>query len=107
MSSVFGKSHRIISISLIALLIGAQTISIAHAYEHDPESIQGTACATCVSANQLAAAAIDNGQATAPRGFKSVFSNDRTTPYAIVDLYAPRERGPPCSTLTSYQASFF
>ena len=97
MSSVFGKSRRIISVSLIALLIGVQTISIAHAYEHDPESAQGTACATCVSINQLAAAAIDNGQATAPRGFQSVFSNDRATPGAIVDLYAPRERGPPAA----------
>jgi hypothetical protein len=97
MSSAFGKSRRFISISLIALLIGVQTISIAHAYEHDPESVQGTACATCVSVNQLAAAAIDNGQATAPRGFISVFSNDRTTPSAIVDLDAPRERGPPAA----------
>lgn len=97
MSSIFGKSHRIISVSLIALLIGVQTISIAHAYEHDPESAQGTACATCVSVNQLAAAAIDNGQAMPPRGFKSVFSSDRATPNAIVDLYAPRERGPPAA----------
>ena len=95
MSSEFGKSRRFISVTLIALLIGVQTISIAHAYEHDPEPVQGTACATCVSVNQLAAAAIDNGQAMAPRGFKSVFSNDRTTPNAIVDRYAPRERGPP------------
>jgi hypothetical protein len=97
MSSVFGKSRRIISVSLIALLIGVQTISIAHAYEHDPESVQGTVCATCVSVNQLMAAAIDNGQATASRGFKSVFSNDRITPNAIVDRYAPRERGPPAA----------
>lgn len=95
MSSVFGKSREFIGVSLIALLIGVQTISIAHVYEHEPESVQGTACATCVSVNQLAAAAIDNGQATAPRGFKSVFSNDRTTPNAIIDRYAPRERGPP------------
>jgi hypothetical protein len=97
MSSVFGKFRRFISVSLIALLIGVQTISIAHAYEHAPESIQGTACATCASVNQLAAAAIDKGQATAPRGFESVFSNDCTTPIAIVDRYAPRERGPPAN----------
>jgi len=97
MSSVFGKFRRIISVSLIALLIGVPTILIAHAYEHDPESAQGTACATCVSANQLTAAAIDNGQATAPRGLKSVFSNDRATPNAVVDLCAPRERGPPAA----------
>lgn len=97
MSSVFGKSHWIISVSLIALLIGVQTISIAHAFEHDPESAQGTPCAACVSVNQLAAAAIDNGQATPHFGFESVFSNDRATPNAIVDLYAPRERGPPAA----------
>jgi len=95
MSSVFGKSRRLISVSLIALLIGVQTISIAHAYEHDPESVQGTACATCVSVNQLAAAAIDNGQATAPGGFKSGICNDRVILIAIVDLCIPRERGPP------------
>jgi hypothetical protein len=97
MNSVFVKSRRFISVSLIALLIGAQTISIAHAYEHDPESVQGTACATCVSVNQLAAAAVDNGQATAPRGFKSVFSNDRAVSIAVVELRAPRERGPPAA----------
>ena len=95
MSSVFGKFRQIVSAMLIALLIGAQTISIAHAYEHDPESTQGTACATCVSANQLEAAAVDNGQATAPRGFKTVVSSDHATRNTIVDLYAPRERGPP------------
>ena len=97
MNSVFGKSRRLISVSLIALLIGVQTISIAHAYEHDPESVQGTACATCVSVNQLAAATIDNGQATAPRGFKSEISNDRAIPIAIVDPCTPRERGPPAA----------
>jgi len=97
MSIVFGKSRRLISVSLIALLIGVQTISIAHAYEHDPETVQGTACATCVSVNQLAAAAIDNGQATAPRGFKSEFSNDRSIVIAIVDLCTPRVRGPPAA----------
>jgi hypothetical protein len=97
MSSVFGKSRRFISVLLIALLIGVQTISVAHAYEHDPESVQRTACATCVSVNQLAAAAIDNAQATAPRGFKSVFSNDRAILFAVVDLCAPRERGPPAA----------
>ena len=97
MSSVFGKSHRLVGVSFITLLIGVQTISIAHAYEHDPQSVQGTACATCVSINQLAAAAIDNGQATAPRGFKSVFNNDRAILIAIVDLCVPRERGPPAA----------
>jgi len=97
MSSLFGKSRWLISVSLIALLIGVQTISIAHSYEHDPESVQGTACATCVSVNQLAAAAIDNGQTTAPRGFKSEFSNDRAIHTVIVDLCAPRERGPPAA----------
>lgn len=95
MSSVFGKFRRLISVSLIALLIAVQTISIAHAYEHDPESVQGTACATCVSVNQLAVAAIDNGQATAPRRFKSLFNKDRAVLVTIVDLCAPRERGPP------------
>lgn len=100
MSSVFGKSRRFISVLLIALLIGVQTISIAHAYEHDPESVQGTACATCVSVNQLAAAAIDSGQATAPPGFDSVFGNDRPILVAIVDLCAPRVRGPPAAPLT-------
>jgi len=97
MSSVFGKSRRFISVLLIALLIGVQTISIAHAYEHDPSSVQDTACATCVSVNQLAAAAIDNGQATAPRRFKSLSSNDRAVLTANVDLCAPRERGPPAA----------
>ena len=97
MSSVFGKSRRFISVSLIALLIGVQTISIAHAYEHDPASVQDTACATCVSVNQLAAAAIDNGQFTAPRRFKSVFGSDRAILNKIVDLCAPRQRGPPAA----------
>jgi hypothetical protein len=97
MSSVFGKSRRIISVLLIALLIGVQTISITHAYEHDPESAQGTACATCVSVNQLAAAAIDSGQATAPRVFKSIIGNDRAIFIAVVDLCAPRVRGPPAA----------
>ena len=95
MSSVFGNFRRIISVLLIALLIGVQTISVTHAYEHDPESAQGTACATCVSVNQLAAAAIDSGQATAPRGFKSLISNDCATLIAVVDLCTPRVRGPP------------
>jgi hypothetical protein len=97
MSSVFSKSRWCISVLLIALLIGVQTISITHAYEHDPEAAQGTACAACVSINQLGAAVIDNGQAMSPCGFKSLFRNDHATPNAIVDLVAPRERGPPAA----------
>lgn len=97
MISVFGKSGQLIGVTLMALLIGVQTISIAHAYEHDPESAQGTPCATCVSINQLAAAATDNGQAKAPPMFKSEFSNDRAILIAIVNLCTPRERGPPAA----------
>ena len=88
MLRVSGKSRTVLGALLFAFLIGVQTISIAHAYDHDPASLGDTVCATCISINQLAAA-IDTGQVPAP-----VVSGP-------AHFYQPNQRGPPASILTT------
>ncbi len=92
-------SRTILGALLFALLIGVQTISIAHAYEHDAVSIGDTACATCISVNQLAAAAVDTGHAPAPVVSTSVRLGKACDVVPVTSADVPKQRGPPAIIL--------
>jgi hypothetical protein len=89
------KSGRIVSALLFALLISVQTISIAHAYEHDPGAFQDTACATCVSINQLAAVAVDHSHPETLPILKPVLRSNYFAAREASVVRTPRQRGPP------------
>lgn len=89
-------NHRGVLIGLLfALLVGAQTISAAHAYEHDPGSVGDTTCATCVSGTQLAAAAVDSGQPVALPVARPALCSGQATMQVILARSQARQRGPP------------
>lgn len=92
------KSRTIVGVLFFALLIGVQTISVAHAYEHDPASLGDTACATCISINQLAAASVDTGQAAAPTTPPPIHCAHPAIIAAATLVGEHRQRGPPRSS---------
>jgi len=95
MSRSFARSGTVVSAVMFALLIGAQTVAITHAYKHEPGPIGDTVCATCVSINQLAAIAVDSTEPLPLRDFRpvlcSVTAVFKSAPVAV----QPRQRGPP------------
>lgn len=95
MHRVFGKSWRVASALLLVLQIGAQTGAVAHAYEHDPGTLQDTTCASCTTASQLTSACVDSGAiANIPR-FHSRLETDRQIPHESIQTLTVRQRGPP------------
>jgi hypothetical protein len=84
----------ILSSLLISMLIGAQTISLAHASEHDAGLSQDS-CATCVGSGQLSAAAVDSGPIHAERFFGPVLCSHQHTVPKTTSTEIPRQRGPP------------
>jgi hypothetical protein len=88
----FGKAF---SALLFALLISAQTLSIAHAYEHDPGSLGETACTTCASFGQHIAVAVDTGQPVVQQGFSPIRRGACALPLAGRIADQARQRGPP------------
>jgi len=87
--------RRIIGALLFALLISVQTISIAHAYDHDPGPFQDTACATCVSINQLAAIAVDHSFPATLPVTKPVLRCNHFAARETGVTRTPHQRGPP------------
>ena len=83
-----------LSTLLISLLIGAQTISLAHASEHDTGLSQDS-CAICVGSGQLSTAAMDSGPIYVERFFGPVLCGHQHTLPATSSNEIPRQRGPP------------
>lgn len=95
MFKVSRKPGRIVSALLFALLISAQTISIAHAYDHDPGTFQDTACATCISISQLAGVAVDHSPPEALPVTKPVQRSNYFAAREAGVTRTPHQRGPP------------
>lgn len=94
MNRVDRRSWPILSSLLIILLIGAQTISLAHAFEHEPDILQDS-CAICVGSGQIMSAAMDSGHVDTDLLFTPVLC--RYQHYRLVSEFtvAPHQRGPP------------
>ncbi len=88
------KLRSVLSSLLISLLIGAQTISLAHASEHEVDVPQDT-CPICVGSSQLSSAATDSGQVSTEQFFGPVLCSHRQYLPAISFAEIPRQRGPP------------
>jgi len=88
------KLRSVLSSLLISLLIGAQTISLAHASEHEVDVLQDT-CAICVGTSQLSSAATDSGPVHIEHFFGPVLCSHPPYVPAITLTETPRQRGPP------------
>ena len=92
------RSRLVAGALLFALLVGVQSVRIAHAFDHDPASLGDTACATCISLSQLATAAVDTGASPSLTIAGPVFLVQYTV---AVSAAVPRQRGPPARLLTA------
>lgn len=91
------RSGTIVIATLFGFLLLAQTGVFAHTFEHDPGSVGDTACATCISLSQLAAAAVDSGFECTFEAFIRVRSAARAALHATRPIQVVRQRGPPAT----------
>jgi len=83
---------------LLVFLVVAQTGALAHAYQHDPGTLQDTTCASCVSAGELTSACLDSGIAADISAFHSCLETDQQVPIESIATLSARQRGPPGRT---------
>jgi len=94
MSEIERNMRSVLSSLIISLLIGAQTISLAHSTEHDFDLLQDS-CPICIGSSQLSSTATDSGQSFAGQISGPVLSNIRQYLPEGTFTEAPRQRGPP------------
>ena len=80
---------------MLVLLVAAQTGALAHAYEHDPGTLQDTTCASCVTAGELTSACLDSGVVADIRALHSSLETDQQIPIESIATLSARQRGPP------------
>lgn len=95
MIRVGGKHWKHASILLVVMLLGAHTGALAHAFQHDPGSLQDTTCASCAAASELANACIDNGIAPDIQVLHSCLAAIQQGPIESIATLSARQRGPP------------
>jgi len=95
MNGVSGKSWLVANVVLTLLLITAQTGALAHLYEHDPGFPQDTTCASCIMANSLLSACVDNCSIADTESDRSCRNAEQVFPSQSTLAPAVRQRGPP------------
>ena len=83
------------SLLVAALLIAAQGALAVHAFAHDPGAPQGKVCATCVTANQLAAGSVDMHAGDLPDPAPQLLIPTASRGFQSVHTAPARQRGPP------------
>jgi hypothetical protein len=86
--------NRIVSSLLVVLLIGMQSVSLAHASDHEADLLQES-CAICVGSGELSSAVTDSGQIHSERFLGPVLCSPQQIVPAIAATEIPRQRGPP------------
>ncbi len=77
------------------LLIVAQSLAVAHAYQHDPGAAVDATCASCIIGGQLANGCADSTGECAPElGVVSHEVGEQTS-FDTIAIPASRQRGPP------------
>ena len=82
---------------LVVLLTGAQSGALAHAFEHDAETLRNQACAICVTVGQLESSCIDALATTDIEGCYSCLPIARTANLKSLHTLVANQRGPPGS----------
>jgi hypothetical protein len=82
---------------LAALLIGAQSALLLHAFEHDPVAPQGKVCGTCVTGSQLAAGSVDEPAPDVLEPAAQVFLPALQGGFHTLHTSTARQRGPPAT----------
>jgi hypothetical protein len=97
MIRVRGKSWLPSNLLLALLLFGAQSGALAHAFEHDPGSLQNPTCAICVTVSQLDSGCINIAIVTMIARQRSSEIIEQPPIFHSVHTLNARQRGPPTS----------
>lgn len=95
MMSVSRPQKATFAVLLGAVLCLAQSLAVAHAYQHDLGSAVDAPCASCVIGGQLAAGCDDNGGDAAPRPGITAQHSREQLPLRTLIIPAAKQRGPP------------
>ena len=97
MNRVRRKSWLPSNLVLVLLLFGAQSGALAHAFEHDPGSLQNPACAICVTVSQLDSGCIDIAVVSTNAHPQSCEIVEQEQIFQSSQTLNARQRGPPTS----------
>ncbi len=89
--------RKICLISVMMLLIAAQTGAVAHEYTHDPGTSQDLSCFACITAANLLGGCVDTGAAIALELQFDAHSVEQFVQSRSADVLIARQRGPPAA----------
>lgn len=94
--TMFSRPQKaIFAVVLGAMLFMAQSLAVAHAYQHDFSAPVDATCASCVIAGQLAAGCADSVGDCAPQLDIATHDIREQLPLRTVIIPAAKQRGPP------------
>lgn len=88
------QKHRL-AVLLGTLLFVAQTLAVAHVYQHELGAPVDAPCASCVIGGQLASGCDDNAGERAPAIDVDDHEVFEHLPFGNVSIQAAKQRGPP------------
>lgn len=97
MQSICRKAGTLPNLALALVLIAAQAVASAHAFEHDAGSTKNQACTTCVAASQLGAATVDTGTVCTIAAPTQIHVEASISLFDSIHTLTVRQRGPPAS----------
>lgn len=77
------------------LLLVAQSLAVAHAYQHDPGAAVDATCASCIIGGQLANGCADSAGDCAPDLDAVSHEVGKPTSFNTIAIPAAKQRGPP------------
>lgn len=80
---------------LVSLLVFTQAGALAHAYTHDPSTVQSKICATCIAAESLTSGCVQAVPQAESDAAGSVAGHDLSTAFSSVRIPLARQRAPP------------
>jgi hypothetical protein len=84
-------------VSIMVLLIAAQTGAVAHEYTHDPGTSQDLSCFACVTAGNLLAGCVETGAAISLERELDLHFVEQLAQSRSADVHIARQRGPPAT----------
>lgn len=91
------QSGTLPNLVLALILVAAQSVVSAHVLQHETGSAQNQVCTSCVAANQLGAATVDNGMVYAISVSTHEHVEASVTFFDSIHTLTIRQRGPPAA----------
>jgi hypothetical protein len=95
MTIVQEHCRRPLSVLLAIIFIAAQSVALAHEYEHDPGSPQAQVCSTCIAGHSFSSTCVASAMHIEFDHCNGGVSIERTFVPDIVQLPLARQRAPP------------